>query len=330
MNIIAYKLPGDCVKHIYKAGKGQDSALNPTRDSFIISPFDCYQKSYIYTLETRLTKIPEDVVEKNHLVNSFRSLTRGEYGRYINYIKNFLEEDEDRKVVAARNVIQPIKIDPDEMFESLCSYYPDSFVFFVSTGEFGTWIGASPELLLKKSENELESISLAGTRKAGTQGEWDQKNLLEQKIVTRHIKTIFQKYGIEPKDAKSQTLRAGNIEHIMTPVRGTVSSPAEIEKLLRELSPTPALCGYPKDEASKIIERYEGNRSLYGGYCGPVWKNGDFRFNVVIRCAFLETSTKAILFAGGGITSLSDINNEWEETEHKLDTLRKVFESKEF
>ena len=84
------------------------------------------------------------------------------------------------------------------------------------------------------------------------------------------------------------------------------------------MSPTPALCGSPKEKALKIIKENEDfDRGCYGGYCGPFHSTGDFTFNVVLRCASV-TDRRYCLYAGGGITSESIVSAEWFEIESKI------------
>ena len=245
-----------------------------------------------------------------------------EYKIEIEGIKEILGTIGEGKIVAARVMITDLQFDLGATFFELARRYPDAYVFCFSTPATGCWIGASPELLLQGKNSQLSTMSLAGTRLIGSNDEWDEKNIHEQEIVTEFITETFEKSGLIPKVGETYTKAAGKIEHLCTPISsGTISSDFNLERLLRDLSPTPALCGSPKYIALDAINRFEQfDRGCYGGFCGPFHSTSDFLFNVVLRCgSFTERSIA--LYAGGGITSMSVVAEEWEETNMKLRTL---------
>lgn len=323
MNIIAFRIPGETRLKVYQASESENLNFNDNKYKFIVSPFSHTEGSRQFALINTLDEVPVSCVEDNDISLSFPIMDKAEYFNYIEDIKTSLGGSISKKVVASRRVSVSHKGDINKLLNNLCEQYPDAFIFFIRTKEFGTWIGASPELLLEKKEDRLLSMSLAGTRKSSCEGAWDLKNVEEQEIVTNYILNTFKTFNLKATASEPLTLKAGNISHIMTLIEAEFKSGLELKSLLQRLSPTPALSGFPKDEAMGIISSHEGSRSLYGGFMGPVFPNGDFRFNVILRCAFLKPG-QATLFAGGGITCLSDPEAEWIETEKKLDTLRRL------
>lgn len=254
------------------------------------------------------------------------STSREEYEAEVENLKKAIEEAGGGKIVAARVKVSNVFIDPVRAFSTLCRQYRNAFVFLFSTPATGCWIGASPELLLSSHNDRLETVALAGTRERGSSEEWDAKNLEEQRMVTDYICDCFRKHGLSPETGELVSAPAGPVEHLCTPVSTScdVRDAGELASLLQDLSPTPALCGMPREMALKaILENEIFERGCYGGYCGPFRSVRDFRFNVVLRCAMLESKGTAC-FAGGGITLRSDPEKEWEETEMKLSTLSDV------
>ena len=335
MNIIAYRLPNEEEVFYYTAGNIEKVNFCPSENglscriitpkAYIVSPFITSRGFFQYPLCQRIGKIPQDIIGCNNINRKFREINKMEYASYIDSIIRFIGHDESKKIVASRRFTIPFSQDINLLFDNLCTNYPDAFVFFISTKDFGSWIGASPELLLERKGNILSTMSLAGTRSVGIDGAWDTKNIKEQEIVTEYLINIFRSYGLKPSIISKGTRRAGNIEHLMTQIESLISQDLNIYSLLKTLSPTPALSGFPKEAAIKIINKIEGDRSLYGGFMGPIYSNGDFRMNVVLRCAFLSPNS-ATLFAGGGITYLSEPESEWIETEKKLDTIRRILQ----
>ena len=269
------------------------------------------------------------------------SVSYEEYAREVSGIISDLQGLEEGKVVAARVVLEKENVDLGEIFFEFTERFPEAMVFCFATPATGCWIGASPELLLEGKEGELNTMALAGTRPAATGGQWDDKNIEEQAIVARYICRVFEDAGLQPVLGETYNKVTGKIEHICTPIyalRGGESDGGgereegeneiereerrpeiDLEGLLRELSPTPALCGNPKVFALEELRKYERfDRGCYGGFCGPYHSASDFRFNVVLRCASVNEEGVMCRYAGGGITAKSSVAAEWEETRMKL------------
>lgn len=212
------------------------------------------------------------------------------------------------------------------LFLTLCHRYPESAVFCFRVMNGGTWIGASPELLLRRRGASVETVALAGTRKAGSLGPWDGKNIREQQMVTDYICRWMTEEGIETSVSEVQTKTAGPVEHLATGISGRLPEGWNPERALRTLAPTPALGGFPKAQALTLISQNENHgRGCYGGWFGPVRENGDFDFYVNLR-SMLVGEKEVALFVGGGITSESDPATEWEETCLKASTLKSALE----
>jgi isochorismate synthase len=90
---------------------------------------------------------------------------------YLHYVEDAVEKIKQEvfhKVVAARNkkVDRRKNLDLLQIFNTLCSSYPNAFVSILSTQNFGTWIGASPETLIAlNGQNVFKTTALAGTQK---------------------------------------------------------------------------------------------------------------------------------------------------------------------
>lgn len=320
----AYRLPGNDRTIVCAKGRAVEG-ISP--NSFLIAPFDDPAKDLVSIIDSS----PADLSESNSflklIVDSdlkfsfpFSSTTPEEHRKEVIGIVEDINGASDRKTIAARAIIKNEKIDLERSFLRLCSAFPDAFVFIFITPASGCWLGASPELLLKADGETLYTYALAGTRSAGAQGEWDGKNIEEHLIVKDFIEDIFTKWGIQPDSSPMVTKRAGNVEHLFTSIRAenstdkiTTSFPA----FLSALSPTPALCGMPRERSKELINRYETHsRAYYGGFCGPFSDYSDFSLYVNLRSVWILNSLWC-MFVGGGITHDSDPETEWIETENK-------------
>lgn len=312
LSFYAYRFPNDSM---FSYGSSEGFIEGIGEAGFVIGMFNS---------ELPFITIPYKGINKNedtsHLYNMpTNSTTYEEYTHEVEEIIKSLQGNPDSKVVAARVLVKESStFDIADKFYELCERFPESFVYCFSTPATGCWIGASPELLLSGSNGIIKSMALAGTRKVGDDKPWDKKNLKEQSIVKDFICNIFQENGLNPIIEDTYNKKAGSIEHICTPIMANVSDKHDLSKLLRDLSPTPALSGYPKDFALNEINKLEHfDRGCYGGFCGPYHSFDDFNFHVVIRCAAV-TEKRQCLYAGGGITFCSDVLSEWKETFLKL------------
>ncbi|MDE5843407.1 MAG: chorismate-binding protein, partial [Muribaculaceae bacterium] len=202
----------------------------------------------------------------------------------------------------------------------------------------------------------LHTLSMAGTRWADEESaDWDEKNREEQGIVTDFITRTLRNAGLTSELYGPYTLNAGPVEHLATDIRASADKDTGFG-LISRLSPTPALSGFPRSESIEFINRYENitlfqremesnmpegrdckeknsnvgdskkcTRQCYGGVIGYTLPTDDFYSFANLRSGRLYTpGNKIILYAGGGITLRSNPEKEWEETEHKLSTLRNL------
>ena len=110
---------------------------------------------------------------------------------------------------------------------------------------------------------------------------------------------------------------SSSIEHLCTSFSADTINDKNILDLLSEIHPTPAIGGYPRQEAINIIRSYKENRGWYGGPIGWIDSKLDGMFYLNIRSGMCSNND-LYLFAGSGITEKSIAKNEWEETEHKF------------
>lgn len=323
-----YRLPG---QREVIGGCSDRKLQSPEGKGFMISSFKSESNIFIPCDSNCELSDAQAVMDRNQGKSTYRfpqvSTEREDHRREVCDIVECEKQGLVRKVVAARCRVSVDSVDIAETFRELCRRYPDAFVFLFSTPESGTWMGATPETLLIRKGNQIESMALAGTRRAGTAGPWDEKNCKEQQVVTEHITSVFRDSGFEPESDGPITRQAGGIEHQMTIVKAKIDDEYgsnALNVLARRLSPTPAVCGMPTTEAMALIEANESfERAYYGGYCGPCEADGDFRLYVNLRSGWFEPY-RFCLMAGGGIMPESDADSEWEETERKMETLNKA------
>lgn len=197
------------------------------------------------------------------------------------------------------------------------------------------FIGASPELLVARSDRAVRSHPLAGTAPRTGDPAADArlaeelvastKNQVEHRVVIDMVHDTLLPYcSYLDWEPEPTIVSVANVQHLGTEIEGMLSEPpAHVLDLVRLLSPTPALGGHPRDAAVAFIEKMERSpRGRYGGAVGWVDGHGDGQWAVAIRCAEVSRDRRrARLFAGGGIVGDSDPMAELAETQAKFQAM---------
>lgn len=338
-NFAAYRLPGSSSINLLELGNGQEFHFNmvdkpPASKGFVVFPFNPErEKGWWYNVNSEITRLIELPAKPSSLTWTKSKLTNGlaEYQRQFNQMKLAIEEGEVKKVILSREIIKNgnhYHLLP-RSFYSLCNSFPDTFSYLISTHDTGTWIGASPEILLTKQGGNISTVALAGTIKNsdGQHGSWGDKELDEQGIVGTYIEKILKESGVTKfEKIGPNPINAGNVTHLKTTYQFAQGNlEGNLARFLEALHPTPALCGHPKERALSVINRVETHdRSYYGGFLGS-FNRDEINLFVNIRCMKIA-STHASIFVGGGLTGGSCLENEWKETILKSELMLSLLE----
>ncbi|PKV51094.1 isochorismate synthase [Aquimarina sp. MAR_2010_214] len=244
-----------------------------------------------------------------------------------------IQSDRFKKVVLSRKeeVSIPNSFSNLHIFKNLIHHYPKAFVYLWYHPKVSTWMGATPETLIRVKNNDFFTMALAGTQSYinTTDVDWGEKELVEQEMVTSFVTNELSSIINNIKHSKTYTHKAGTLLHLRTDISGVLGNEnSRIEKIIKVLHPTPAVCGLPKGEAkSFILATEEYNRKYYTGFLGELNMNkeGVVKSDLFVNLRCMELSDgKAILYVGGGITKDSDPEKEWEETVKKTETMKRV------
>jgi len=221
---------------------------------------------------------------------------------------------------------------PLRMLNALRQRYPDCFSFSVGNGRGQSFIGASPERLVRIRERELLTEALAGSAPRGrTAGEdaalgggllRSEKDQREHKLVVESQRRRLQRLHLEPTVSDRPRLRQySNVQHLHSPITASVPDALHVLDSVAELHPTPAVGGTPREQACADIARFEPfARGLYAGPIGWADHRGDGEFLVAIRSAFID-GDQGRLFAGAGIVAGSEPARESAEIDLKFRAL---------
>lgn len=257
---------------------------------------------------------------------------KADYLKLIEETIASIQDGELSKVIIARQIPVPrTNVSLGDTFFQLQQQTPNAFTFLVNLPVAGIWMGATPEVLIQSDGKFFETVSLAGTqvRKAdGGEYYWSTKDIEEQAFVSRYMLDVFFNFDIHKyKTIGPETLESGKVAHLKTSFFFPMEKIADrLGSFIADLHPTPAVCGLPKDLAAEYILKNEVfERKYYTGYLGPWRLNQQVNLFVNLRCMEI-TGDEFILYAGGGITSHSIPEKEWDETNQKAKTLLSVID----
>lgn len=292
-------------------------------------------------------KVQNQRIDSHHfqVKSSGDTIEKRNIGEEKEHFKNLVKlgiqaisEGKLEKVVPSRTKTFQLskEFDLSKSLFSMLKAYPNSFVNFFHIPNVGTWIGASPEILIETKGEYFHTMSLAGTQPAVGENPlktaaWTAKEIEEQALVSRYIVDCFKKIRLREYDEYGpKTVLAGTLLHLRSDFRvnmTTTNFPQLGSVMLELLHPTSAVCGMPREAAHEFLKQYEGfDRSFFAGFIGPVNINQETSIYVNLRTASIE-GDKAVLYAGAGVTEDSDPEKEWEETDLKCQIIGKFIQN---
>ena len=311
------------------------------RSGFVVAPFEVRSDQPILLIRpdevehVRVADIPLD--EGEPVTSSVLRDTRAYYSIDFANFHAQLEQGTFRKIVLARcsDETTPVPLSPMTLFRRACSLYPRMFIALVDTPKSGCWLTATPEILLESCTPEslpqgrvgggssFRTIALAGTVPFTEEVRWSEKNIREQRYVATYMMETLEQFKEGP-----YTVRAANLVHLRSDFSFTLPASDRIGDLLQQLHPTPAVCGLPKRDTFRFIVGNEHTpRRYYSGFMGMLAPEAQTHLYVSLRCMNIEGSTYH-LYAGGGLLKGSTEEQEWQETEAKLETMRRCIATK--
>ncbi len=313
-------------------------------DVFLIAPFDLSNDHVPFIrsdVQLQFGELGPDIELLNECVGSISpqdapptSTEEADFKRAVNSATSSIARGEMKKVVLSRTLNSPLHgaLLPD-LFIRAIEAQQDAFVALAHTPLHGTWIGASPEHLVFEEEDSVRVDALAGTLPIDIAPDqphaWGEKERNEQVLVTESVLDTFLKLEFKEVIARGPSVvKAGQLAHLRTFIHADLGNKM-LSDLVLALHPTPAVCGSPTDTAKAFITANEQHdRALYAGFWGPWSPDGFTELFVNIRCMRVFDDV-ATLYVGAGITSGSDPEAEWNETEQKAQTwLRPIAELK--
>jgi isochorismate synthase len=314
--VLHYRIPGHELVTCH--GQFHPIPMDETPRGFIVSNADGEKRFVFKTNPAR-----PFVVQSQ---NPPHQAKKSEYIMAVDRITEGIHNSKLKKVVYSRVIKRALKQSKRfSYFERLMQTYPQAFVYYFEDENLGSWVGATPEILLRRIESHCFVMSLAGTKKANEHRAWTEKEEIEQTLVTDFILEGINGLSLGEVEVDGPYAhQAGPVEHLRTDITFNIDSQREMQ-LIQQLHPTPAVCGLPRNMAKQAYEAMEiHRRELYTGYIG-VFDEQQTHCYVNLRCAKL-IDDELFAYVGGGITDESVPELEWIETENKSKTLFDLLE----
>ena len=330
---VLYAKPfSDEVNGIFQKDNSLNFLENFSQSGFVFAPFDDSEKSVLIPFESS-----EFIQEQWNESQSSESLfsdnpySESDKNHFEELVKKMISEIEKgkiSKIVASRKEdFSPDNLNVFQLFQRMFYKYPTAFRYCFFHPKTGLWLGATPEKLLSVEKNVLQTMAYAGTQKfeGNINVKWEEKEKQEQQFVTDFIVKNLESESEKIELSEPFTSQAGTLLHIRTDIKAVLKNNFSLEKIIKKMHPTPAVCGFPKDLAKSFILKNENyNRSFYSGFLGELNVNKATEFYVNLRC--MEISDKKVRFyIGCGITKDSNPEKEFFETVNKSVTMRSLF-----
>jgi len=261
----------------------------------------------------------------------------GAYQRAVGAALEEIAHGNYRKIVLARarRLTTTEEFHPLGVLNHLRQRFPGCYAFSIANGRGQSFIGASPERLVRVAAGRMHTEALAGSAPRGESASEDAayaRALLQSEKDLREHRLVFESIARRVADLNLQLEHAGqprvlglaNVQHLHLPISAALPPEVHILDLVARLHPTPAVGGTPREPAVAAITRLEPfARGLYAGPQGWVDHRGGGEFFVGLRSALIDGHT-ATAYAGAGIVAGSSPEKEFAETELKFKALLDV------
>ncbi len=265
-----------------------------------------------------------EIIEEIKAHDNFKS-----YSESIDKIKKHIIDGDIFQCVFSRRFKGKMKGDLYNTYRVLRGLNPSPYMIFMDTEELQI-AGASPETLVKKEGNTLQTFPIAGTRPRGKSLKedyqieedlkHDEKELAEHNMLVdlgRNDIGRIAKFGSVEVSKYQYVLKFSHVMHITSTVNGIIRDDCDAIDALKSLLPAGTLSGAPKIRAMEIIDELEPvRRGIYGGAIGYIDFRGNLDMCICIRTA-IKKGDDIYVQAGGGIVLDSVSENEYMETENK-------------
>ena len=286
---------------------------------------------YFYHDENRFDKLimNEDTFGNFKSSEVIPNMDKDKFSNIVNKAKKYIHDGDIFQVVLSRKFAFDVTGDNLTLYKTLRKLNPSPYMYHLKQ-DTKTIIGASPEMLVRITDDKVETFPIAGTRKITDDEEKNQQLadelIHDEKELAEHTMLVdlgrndigrVCKYGTVHPESLMQIKQFSHVQHIVSHVIGNLAPENDMFDAFQAVFPAGTVSGAPKVRAMQIINDLETEtRGPYAGAVGYFSYNGCCDFAIAIRSIFIENN-KGFVQSGAGIVSDSVAENEFKETEHK-------------
>ena len=273
--------------------------------------------------------VSDDSFDEFHSSEVTPNMNKEKFSSIVNKAKQYIHDGDIFQVVLSRKFAFETSGDNLTLYKTLRKLNPSPYMYHLKQ-DSKTIIGASPEMLVRITDDKVETFPIAGTRKITDNEEKNQalseELIHDEKELAEHTMLVdlgrndigrVCKYGTVHPESLMQIKRFSHVQHIVSHVVGNLDSKNDMFDAFQAVFPAGTVSGAPKVRAMQIIDELEAEeRGPYAGAVGYFSYNGCCDFAIAIRSIFIENN-KGFVQSGAGIVSDSVAENEFKETEHK-------------
>ena len=302
--------------------------------------FDNKQKKslYFYYEENRVDEIKtsEPIFGDFNLRFLSPNLDKDEFSKIVEKAKKYIYDGDIFQVVLSRKFSFEGHGDYLKVYRELRSLNPSPYLYHLKMGKKIT-IGSSPEMLLRVTNDQVETFPIAGTRQISEgvgsdilNEKFRQELISDEKELAEHTMLVdlgrndigkVCDYGTVRVNKLMEVKKFSHVQHMVTHVVGKLNKNYDMYDAFKAVFPAGTVSGAPKVRAMEIIDELESeSRGPYAGAVGYFSFNGCCDFAIAIRSIFADEK-HGFVQAGAGIVFDSVPNNELKETEHKANAM---------
>jgi anthranilate synthase component 1 len=297
------------------------------------------QAYYFFLDKSRLLEVERKMKNVKSKTTRFscstprRNMTEQRFAKMVKKAKHYVYEGDVFQVVIAKSMKFTIKGSLIDLYASLREVNPSPYMYLLKMCD-RCIIGSSPEMLIRVTEDYVETFPIAGTRpivEDEKRNEELRKDLLkDEKELAEHTMLVdlarndigkVCEFGTVRVNELMTVKRFSHVQHIVSHVVGRLQKKYDSYDAFRAVFPAGTVSGAPKVRAMEIIDELEPTlRGPYAGALGYFSFNGSCDFAITIRSLFVN-GKNGYIESGAGIVMDSDPEREWAETEHKANAM---------
>jgi len=299
--------------------------------------FDNKQKKslYFYYEDNRIDKIKSSEANFDEFTISeiTSNIDEEKFADIIDKAKKYIYDGDIFQVVLSRKFSFEADGDYLKVYQKLRSLNPSPYLYHMKMDQ-KTIIGSSPEMLIRVTDDQIETFPIAGTRKITENEEKneemkhelinDEKELAEHTMLVDLGRNDIGRvcdYGTVHVKELMEVKKFSHVQHMVTHVVGKLDTKFDMYDAFKAVFPAGTVSGAPKVRAMEIIDELEPeSRGPYAGAIGYFSFNGCCDFAIAIRSIFVNGKS-GFVQAGAGIVFDSIAKNELNETEHKANAM---------